>query len=197
VEHDVIAILVRPEPCQIDDAAGEVVSRQRPTFVDLLDSFLQLRVLPDGLFKGLSSLKYLSLLHVSFSTLPNLGDLKACVFVLLSGAANEPPSWDLDAQESESAFDGLVAVETAWVDEHALSRVPSMKNMKNLEELSLSRNKITDLGIGAFRVRSAGGQEGVRDRHRLLRPCYFPRATADWEVRHKQTLLGFARVIQT
>ena len=142
-----------------------------------LTASYNLRVLPDGLLKGLSSLKYFSLLYISFTTLPNLDDLKACSFILMSGAASDPPSWHLDAHESESAFDGLVAVQTLWMAEQALSRVPSVKNMRNLEELSLSRNKITDLGIGAFRVRSAGGQESVRNRP-VLRPCCFPQAIA-------------------
>ena len=215
-----------------------------------------IRTTPDGLFKGLFSLKYFSWLYISFSNLPNLDDLNSMSFFLVSGAiGKEPPTWNLNAQESESVFDGLATCETVWAGDQALTLVPSIKKMKGLEELNLARNKITkiwpsdfagavnlvvlrldgngitsiaaeaftnlvrhrvkhedfhplkadgvtpyctfDLCIGAFRVRSAGGQEGVRDRHRLLRPCCFPRATADWEVRHKQTLLGFARVIQT
>ena len=52
--------------------------------------------------------------------------------------------------ESETKFDYLVSVIEMWTDSNFLSRVPSVKNMRSMQTLSLQSNKITMIASEDF-----------------------------------------------
>ena len=104
--------------------------------------------LPDGLFRGLISLTILNLGECQIRNLPNVSDLAALVdFQVYAPTGGQ---WHMDEAESESKFDGLVSVDFANLESQALSRVPSVKNMRNLTSLWLAANRITTIYPGDF-----------------------------------------------
>ena len=77
--------------------------------------------------------------------LPNMDDLTA-----LKIFAASHTQVHMNDTESETQFDGLVSVETMYVEGNLLTRVPSMKNMQNLTALWLASNQITAIFPGDF-----------------------------------------------
>ena len=53
--------------------------------------------------------------------------------------------------ESESKFDNLVSARYIQLRSQLITRVPSMKNMENLQRYQLSFNKITMIAAGDFK----------------------------------------------
>jgi len=105
--------------------------------------------LPDGMFRGLSSLKYLSLAYGTFQNLPNLTDLAALQVAYFSGpGGGQRGLFHLDEAESEAKFDGLVSTTHITLQSHSLTRMPSVKNMGKLNEMSLQGNLITMIRPG-------------------------------------------------
>ena len=102
--------------------------------------------LPDDLFKGLTSLAILRLCSSGLQKFPNMDDLTA-----LKNLGATHTKVHMNDTESETQFDGLVSVETIYVEGNLLTRVPSMKNMQNLRALQLEDNQITAIFPGDFR----------------------------------------------
>ena len=101
--------------------------------------------LPDGLFKGLTSLATLYLDECGYQTLPNMDDLtKLTTFRTNDG------EFRMNDSESESKFDGLESVELMLFDNNHLTRVPSLKNMGALITLCMASNKIATIFPGDF-----------------------------------------------
>ena len=106
--------------------------------------------LPDGLFKGLTSLTHLDLSDCQYHRLPNVNDLTALTS-LLSIKADLHMGIEGEESESETKFDGLSSVTGLFVGGNFLRRVPSVKNMRSVQTLSLQANRITMIAPGDFR----------------------------------------------
>ena len=105
--------------------------------------------LPDGLFKGLTSLVGLDLQNCNYRNLPDLGDLTALTH-LYAWMYRGRGQLHMSDQESESKFDNLVAVGTLALELRSLTRVPSVKNARSLTSLWLAANKISRIFPGDF-----------------------------------------------
>lgn len=101
--------------------------------------------LPDDLFKGLTSLTYLSTPECRFQKLPNMDDLAALKYLHTNGG-----QFHVSTNESASKFDRLISVDNLNLENNFLARVPSVKNMGNLTTLWLASNQITTIFPGDF-----------------------------------------------
>ena len=53
--------------------------------------------------------------------------------------------------ESASKFNNLVSINAMYLQDHALTRIPSLKNLTQLQALRLAGNKITSIRAGDFK----------------------------------------------
>jgi len=101
--------------------------------------------LPDELFRGLSTLEVLWITASATPNLPSMADLTALKQLAIVGVPNPGSPFYLDAEESETAFDGLANLESIQAQSNSLTRVFSLKDLGRLRDLNLVSNRITKI----------------------------------------------------
>ena len=111
----------------------------------------------------------------------------------LESLATSGSHWHMTDTESETQFDSLVSVETMYVQDNRLTRVPSIKNMRSLTLLLLASNQITAifpgdflgatrllmLDLGGNRITSVASEAFVNLASMQVRPNEFKPTNAD------------------
>lgn len=78
-------------------------------------------------------------------------DLVALESIFAQGPADGSNGmFKMTDEESEATFDSLVSCKTMFVPSQRLTRIPSLKKMRNLNTLALQGNKITRIEAGDF-----------------------------------------------
>ena len=57
----------------------------------------------------------------------------------------------MNEAESQSKFDNVGTLQVIFANGQSMTRLPSLKNLGNLEQLWISHNKITEIAAGAFK----------------------------------------------
>ena len=82
---------------------------------------------------------------------PDMVDLVALESIFAQGPADGSNGmFQMTDEDSEATFDSLVSCKTMFVPSQRLTRIPSLKKMRNLNTLALQGNKITRIEAGDF-----------------------------------------------
>lgn len=81
--------------------------------------------------------------------------------VLSASHSGSDGAWHMDDHESETKFDHLNSTTDIVAGSNLLTRVPSVKNLKNLRSLMLGSNKITRIEPGERKAESRAAESAV------------------------------------